>query len=164
MAPFIRSPGAAGDPGIIVSTAAEQALRTLEARNDALDAEGAYDEEDPSEAGPPGGENDEHCTREDYASVLAALRPAFCHAAKNSSLMLAWMVMVPASFVSAVRRRKPLALAVVAHYGVALHLVRDNEFVNDLGKRVVDAVNAELGEEWDGIMAWPKAEVGLSSA
>ena len=161
MGPFIRQPGAAGDPGVSVSVAVENALRALEARNEALNADAAYDE-DPDAA--TGSQAEQHCTREHYATVIAALRPAFSHVTKNQDkmLMIAWLVMVPPKFIEALRQREPLALAVVAHFAVALHAMRDNWFVNDLGKRVVEAVDKALGEEWDGVMAWPKAEIGVN--
>ena len=160
MGPFLRAPGAAGDPGIVVPSTVETALQGLDARNNALYADGAYCKNPEVDLG---NKNNEHCTYEDYASVISGLRPAFCHATRglDKLLMLAWMVMVPVRFINALRERKPLALAIVAHYGVALHVVRDNWFVNDLGKRVVGAVSAALGEEWNDVMAWTKEEVGL---
>ena len=161
MGPFLRAPGAAGDPGIYVPAPVETALRILEARNEALTADAAYDEDLDSGSGT---QADEHCTREHYATVIAALRPAFSHVMRGQDkmLMLAWLVMVPAKFIDALRQREPLALAVVAHFAVALHAMRDNWFVNGLGKRVVEAVDQVLGEEWDGIMTWAKGEVGVS--
>lgn len=63
-------------------------------------------------------------------------------------------------FGTLLKEMRPLALVILAHYGVALHISRDDWFIGELGRKLVLDVNKTLslagGEaELQELMAWP---------
>jgi hypothetical protein len=65
--------------------------------------------------------------------------------------IMTWPVTLSDDYVSRIETRDPLALAILAHYGVIVHLLRDRWWAADYGKRLVQAILPILVEskrEW----------------
>jgi len=54
--------------------------------------------------------------------------------------IMTWPVMIQDDYVSLIEARDPMALAILAHYGVIVHLLRDKWWAADAGKRLVHAI------------------------
>jgi hypothetical protein len=62
---------------------------------------------------------------------------------------------------SSLKDNQPLALVILAHYGVVLNGLRDSWFVQGLGTRVIEVVHLSLSEKWRPLVHWPLEQVGL---
>ncbi|RAH76741.1 hypothetical protein BO86DRAFT_324872 [Aspergillus japonicus CBS 114.51] len=68
-----------------------------------------------------------------------------------------WICALPTGFLELLRRRRPLALAILAHYCVVLHALRQRWWIAGWGRRVfqtVDGILEEEGEEWRVALEW----------
>jgi hypothetical protein len=72
-----------------------------------------------------------------------------------------WLVFLESSYVASLKDRQPLALAILAHYGVVLNGFQGSWFVQGLGTRVIEAVHLSLSERWKPLVHWPMEQVGL---
>ena len=54
-----------------------------------------------------------------------------------------------------------MALVIFVHYGVILHTLRGNWFVQDLASRLIGAVHSRLEDDWRPSVHWPMQQVGL---
>lgn len=69
--------------------------------------------------------------------------------------IMTWPVTLSDEYVSLIETRDPMALAILAHYGVIIHLLRDRWWAADAGKRLVHAILPILFEskrEWAGLV------------
>ncbi|KAK1711922.1 uncharacterized protein BDZ83DRAFT_723767 [Colletotrichum acutatum] len=64
-------------------------------------------------------------------------------------------VKVPVGFVDMLRKHRPEALIILAHYGVLLHRCRGFWPFADAGAFIVRAVARHLGNYWQGALSWP---------
>jgi hypothetical protein len=65
--------------------------------------------------------------------------------------IMTWPVTLSDDYVSLIETRDPMAIAILAHYGVIIHLLRDRWWAADAGKRLVHAILPILLEskkEW----------------
>ncbi|EME42920.1 hypothetical protein DOTSEDRAFT_173450 [Dothistroma septosporum NZE10] len=74
-------------------------------------------------------------------------------------IVVAWPVLAGATYVSLLKRRDPLALVILGHYGVALHLYGRLWMIEGLGKRLTEAIAEELDVAWRPLLAWPLSRV-----
>ncbi|MCJ1302843.1 hypothetical protein MMC08_005648 [Hypocenomyce scalaris] len=105
--------------------------------------------------------------REVYSLVIENLRSAFEHVGTQTGARAAaftWPVVVNNLYTTALDRRKPMALAILAHYGVLLHRIREKWWLGSWGRRVVEAASGMLEPEWQSSIRWPKGEVGMDGA
>ena len=105
--------------------------------------------------------------REVYSLAIENLRSAFEHVGTQTGARFAaftWPVIVNNLYSTALDRRKPMALAILAHYGVLLHRIREKWWAGSWGRRVVEAVSGMLEPEWQSSIRWPKEEVGMDGA
>jgi len=72
-----------------------------------------------------------------------------------------WLVFLENSYVSSLKDNQPLALVILAHYGIVLNGLRDSWFVQGLGTRVIEVVHRSLSEKWRPLVHWPMEQVGL---
>jgi hypothetical protein len=75
---------------------------------------------------------------------------SYCSGGIMSEIMT-WPVALKDNYVGLIETRDPLALAILAHYGVIIHLLRDRWWAADAGKRLVHAILPILLEskkEW----------------
>lgn len=78
---------------------------------------------------------------------------------RQASIVVAWPVLAGATYVSLLKRRDPLALVILGHYGVALHLYGRLWMIEGLGKRLTEAIAEELDATWQPLLAWPLRRV-----
>ena len=79
----------------------------------------------------------------------------------NRAAAINWLVFLESSYVSSLKDNQPLALVILAHYGIVLHGLRDSWFVQGLGTRVIEVVHLSLSEKWRPLVHWPMEQVGL---
>jgi hypothetical protein len=75
---------------------------------------------------------------------------SYCTGGIMSGIMT-WPVALKDDYVSLIEAREPLAIAILAHYGIIIHLLRDRWWAADAGKRLVHAILPILLEskkEW----------------
>lgn len=78
---------------------------------------------------------------------------------RQASIVVAWPILAGAAFVQLLKRRDPLALVILGHYGVALHLYGRLWMIEGLGKRLTEAIAEELDVAWQPLLAWPLRRV-----
>lgn len=81
----------------------------------------------------------------------------------EKGIELTWLAMGRADFAKQLEEREGLALVLLAHYAVLLHGARDVWCCKGWGRALVEAIGEALPPEggWEGLMAWPRKEVGL---
>lgn len=83
-------------------------------------------------------------------SDLLQAMDSYCSGGIISGIMT-WPVTLSDDYVSLIEARDPMALAILAHYGVIIHLLRNRWWAADAGKRLVLAILPILFEskrEW----------------
>jgi len=79
--------------------------------------------------------------------------------ARPSSYCLSWIFRISATFLDCLDDADPVALTILAHFGVLLHSLRPDWCLGGLGKAVVEACNEGLqvcdNDDWRQWMAWP---------
>lgn len=65
-----------------------------------------------------------------------------------------WAIRLPARFMELLREREPMALVMLAHYGVLLQAMRHRWCFGEWCLRVAKAVWAILDEEWRPLIDW----------
>ncbi|CAG8076549.1 unnamed protein product [Penicillium nalgiovense] len=79
--------------------------------------------------------------------------------------VLAWLAMIDKEFVDNVRRRQPLALLILMHWGVLLgELDGQHWWARDSGRALVSELLDTLHPEdieWANAVAWPQKKMGL---
>ena len=70
-----------------------------------------------------------------------------------------WPIEVPRGYVEALSGERPVALAILAFYGVLLDDMRETWWVARRGLIVIQSVAEMLGPEWAGLMEWPLRQV-----
>lgn len=100
-----------------------------------------------------------------YKNAISTLRDVFMlldSSEADNGVVLIWPFLLDAErgFATLLKEMRPLALVILAHYGVALHASRDDWFVGEWGRNLVLDVKKTLslsGDEADlqELMAWP---------
>ncbi|KAJ3556065.1 hypothetical protein NPX13_g10218 [Xylaria arbuscula] len=78
-------------------------------------------------------------------------------------LALAWPLLVHEKLVDLLVLRRPVAMIILAYYGVTLDLCRDLWMVGQAGKQLVYAITKHLGSEWAEYLQWPCDAVGITT-
>ncbi|CAM1509076.1 Fc.00g028150.m01.CDS01 [Cosmosporella sp. VM-42] len=73
----------------------------------------------------------------------------------NTRAGTAFPVLLTTEFVDALRKRRPEALIVLAHYGVLLHRCRTSWIFGDAGAFLIHLIADYLGSFWQEPMQWP---------
>ncbi len=111
--------------------------------------------------------------RNDETTADSALRDAYCRAITvlqqtfrlaadapgNANTALLFPIMTPPEVPVKIRDGEPMALAILTHYAVLLHWLDSIIWLRGWGRQVVKAVEAAVGEEWRGCIAWAIGEV-----
>jgi hypothetical protein len=103
-------------------------------------------------------------SHEMYKVAIQALRGCLRKIEANpcdKAAALNWLVFLESSYVSSLKSNEPLALVILAHYGVVLHGLREHWFIEDFGIRMIEMVHLSLTEEWRSMVHWPMNQVGL---
>ena len=78
--------------------------------------------------------------------------------------ILSWPLEISAAILPPLERKTTMALILLLHYGVVLHLLRGMWFARHAGRRLVLSLLPHLagaGEEWEGIIYWGRRSVGI---
>lgn len=78
---------------------------------------------------------------------------------RQQPIVISWPVMAGSEFMGLVKHRDPLALIIVAHYGVALHWNSRLWMLGGLGTRVIEAVTAEVDASWKPYLTWARDKI-----
>ncbi|KAL4897139.1 hypothetical protein BDV59DRAFT_85179 [Aspergillus ambiguus] len=97
-----------------------------------------------------------------YVQAVEALWRAITandHGTSNPSVVggTAWPVLVGMDYIDLLRRRRPEALVILAHYAVLIHDCRELWVFGDGGRFLIDSISRYLGVEWEEWLAWPLA-------
>ncbi|KAF2212019.1 hypothetical protein CERZMDRAFT_106269 [Cercospora zeae-maydis SCOH1-5] len=75
-------------------------------------------------------------------------------------VVMCYPIMVGRAYISLLRSQDPLAIVILAHYGVVLHHVDHMLWaLEGLGRQLTDTVAKEVDEEWLPCLAWATARV-----
>ncbi|KPM36904.1 hypothetical protein AK830_g9661 [Neonectria ditissima] len=77
----------------------------------------------------------------------------------NVHAATAFPTLLTSEFVDALRKHRPEALLVLAHYGVLLHRCRRSWIVGDAGAFLIRLIANYLGNFWQEPMQWPLEEL-----
>ncbi|CAG7917328.1 unnamed protein product [Penicillium olsonii] len=70
-----------------------------------------------------------------------------------------WAIKLPARFMELLREREPLALVMLAHYGVLLRCLQHSWCFDEWCTRVANVVWAILDAQWRPLVHWPMNEL-----
>ncbi|MCJ1391629.1 hypothetical protein MMC18_004494 [Xylographa bjoerkii] len=71
---------------------------------------------------------------------------------------LPFPILIPTEVLIMMREGDPMALIILAHYGIILHWLDTVPWMAGWGSQTVNAVNETVGEEWRGYIAWALQE------
>jgi hypothetical protein len=72
-----------------------------------------------------------------------------------------WFIFrVPISFLEAAENHEPLALVILAHYGVVMHHLRGHWWMGAWGNQLLGQVYSLLDEQWRPCIQWAMDEIG----
>ena len=81
----------------------------------------------------------------------------------DDTSVFVWVAEASDDFIMAVKTRRPLALAVLAHWGVLLHCVKSQWWSGDRGARLIKSVHQALPPRWQPAIQWPMEHLQLES-
>lgn len=105
-------------------------------------------------------ENRDH--RAAYYDAIQRMRLYFSHPHKGGTATYsagAWPVLLQAEYMDDLAAKKPVALCLLAYYGLMLDEQKAHWFMLDHGKRVLVAVINELDEEWMPYIQVPRNRI-----
>jgi hypothetical protein len=104
--------------------------------------------------------------RATYGTAIKTLRQTFEMLMLNPndhSLSLLWVALMERRYIDLLRAEEPMALVLLAHFGVALYVSRRNWWSGNWGCQIVKAVYNMLDGYWRPRIQWPMVSVGLWS-
>ncbi|USW51745.1 Putative zn(2)-C6 fungal-type DNA-binding domain, fungal transcription factor [Septoria linicola] len=117
---------------------------------------------------------DAEARRQAYRDSIYALATIIAPAVYRNrplSVVVSWPIMTGNAYIALLRHRDPLAIVILAHYGVALHKIdnliwalekkieRLEEQLEGLGRCLTETVAGEVDEEWLPYLTWARARV-----
>lgn len=72
--------------------------------------------------------------------------------------IVAWPLVIPEEFITALYQHQPEAFVVLAHYAVTLHRFRDFWVFSNAGAPLFRMIEKHLGDFWTDALIWPKME------
>jgi len=104
--------------------------------------------------------------RATYNTAIGMLRKTFEILALNPAdhgVGLFWPAVIERHYIDLLKAEEPMALVLLAHFGVALHASRKNWWSGNWGCQLVKVVYEMLEDHWRPWIQWPIIRVGLSS-
>lgn len=74
--------------------------------------------------------------------------------------IVAWPLVIPDEFITALYQHQPEAFVVLAHYAVMLHKFRDFWVFSSAGAPLFRMIEKHLGDFWADALTWPKMQFG----
>jgi hypothetical protein len=107
------------------------------------------------------GRDSHHDTRTHEKMVRALQELSVYTYSQPTSMTLAagWAIRATPDFLEYLQRREPLALVVLAHYCVFLHMAHDNWFIGSWGSCILKEIELALNKDWQVHIRWPLREV-----
>jgi hypothetical protein len=102
--------------------------------------------------------------RATYDTAIMMLRQAFEILALNPydhGVGLLWAASMERQYMDLLKAKEPMALVLLAHFGVVLHASRESWWSGNWGCRLVKAVHDLLNDHWRSLIHWPMISVGL---
>lgn len=78
---------------------------------------------------------------------------------KTPSVAVWWAVKCPKKYLESLRAHRPLALVILAYYGVILHRLRHQWWIDGWSTRILNAVWFSLNNKWRHALNWAMTEV-----
>ena len=100
--------------------------------------------------------------RDAYITAIEILRESFQLAANMPGEKVAGLpfpIRMPIEVLTMMREGDPMALIILAHYGIILHWLDWVPWMAGWGRQTVNAINETVGEEWRVYIAWPIEEL-----
>jgi hypothetical protein len=98
-----------------------------------------------------------------FCETINELRLTFSRIAHPSSaerftlgIVLIWTIVIPEGYMGLIDNRDPGAMAVLAHFAAVLCRYQGIWWLSGLGSSMVGIIAGQLGEEWRGVMEWPR--------
>lgn len=105
--------------------------------------------------------------RTTYNTAIGMLRRTFGMLALNPAdhgVGLLWAAIIERHYIDLLKAEEPMALVLLAHFGVVLHASRKDWWSGNWGCQLVKAVYEKLEDHWRPWIQWPIIRVGLRSA
>ncbi|MCJ1404917.1 hypothetical protein MMC11_008143 [Xylographa trunciseda] len=96
-----------------------------------------------------------------YETAIEVLRECFKLAGNMPGQQvtgLPFPIRIPTEVLVMMREGDPMALIILAHYGIILHWLDTVPWMTGWGSQTVSAVNETVGEEWRDYIAWALEE------
>lgn len=81
----------------------------------------------------------------------------------HKGTVLKWPIIVRQEFLALLGERQPMALVILAHYGVILHEIRDVWWVMGWGGQLIKEINRLVDDEWRSLVAWPMIRISVGT-
>jgi hypothetical protein len=101
-----------------------------------------------------------------YNKAIGMLRKTFemlTLSPADFGMSLFWTAIIERHYIDLLKAEEPMALVLLAHFGVALHASRKNWWSGNWGCQLVKAVYEMLEDHWRPWIQWPVIRVGLRS-
>ena len=73
----------------------------------------------------------------------------------SGNTVFVWAAIVPDGYLIALRARRPMALVILAYYGVLVHRVNNRWWCAGRGAALIGAIRQELPPQWKSAIQWP---------
>ena len=103
-------------------------------------------------------------TRDIYRSTIQSLKKIFdIHTVVRDQpgLVFTWLVVVQASYITQLEKKKPMAVTILAHYAVLLHTSNGQWWLEGRGAHLVEFIRQILPPEWLPAILWPRKAVKM---
>ncbi|MCJ1471707.1 hypothetical protein MMC13_000347 [Lambiella insularis] len=97
-----------------------------------------------------------------YSEAIGVLRESFklaLNAPGEQKVALPFPILISPEVPMRMREGDPIALVILAHYGVILHWLGTSIWMKGWGAQTVDAVKNAVGEDWQKCITWAVEEV-----
>ncbi|KAI9842063.1 MAG: hypothetical protein M1837_007488 [Sclerophora amabilis] len=111
--------------------------------------------------------SDGYEAKESYTEAMMQLRACFIDTGpaeteeRQLAIAFVWPAIVPETYISMLRKKRPEALIILAHYCIILHLVDDYWWMKGRAFYLVKNVQSMLEDPWRRWIEWPASVVGL---
>lgn len=78
------------------------------------------------------------------------------------ALVFIWPVVVESTFLTRLKQREPIPLAILAHYSVLLHTVKGRWWSAGRGSQLMEIIYHILPPEWRSVLDWPREAISKS--